>query len=117
MDYCQEDYLSGDVTVGLVLTRRYRGCDEEQYEPRDADLIEHLQIQNANARVKFGAHEEVIDGIAGKSMAPATDHCLNIHDDAVYETGQYCDSHDGTELIDESVQGKYAGGVQSGGDC
>ena len=81
----QEDDLSRDIAVRLVLSRRHRSGNEKQDEPGDPDFVEHLEVQNADTRVEFGAHEEVIDGISGKPVSPATNHRLDVDDYAVEE--------------------------------
>src|SRR5690242_8275047 len=99
----QKYNLSRHVAVSFILSRRCRGGDQEQDEPRNADLVEHLEVQYADPRVELGAHEEVVDWITGKPVSPATNNRLDIDNDAIEEPREYCHSHDRPELIDECV--------------
>ena len=60
-----EPHVDGDVAKVLVLLSGAAGGEDEQEDPRVADLSEHLQINAAGkARVEGGAHEEIVDDVA-----------------------------------------------------
>lgn len=57
--------LARDVAVGFVLAHGGAGREEEEDVPREADLEEHFEVEDAKqARVELGAHEEVVDVVA-----------------------------------------------------
>lgn len=113
----EEDDLSRHIAVQLVLTSRHRCCDEEQDEPRNADLVEHLKIQDANARVQLGANEEVVHGRSSHAVGASSHDRLDIHDDAVDVARKDGDSHDRAEFVNKSVERKHTSYMQAEGYC
>lgn len=99
----EEPNLARNIAVVLVLSGSDRGCDQEQNEPRDPDFIEHFEVKDADPRVKFNSHEEVIERVARRAMRPAPHDGLYVDDEAVQEAGDDSYSHDWTELVDEGV--------------
>lgn len=59
----EEGHLARYVPVLFVLSHRSADAEEQENVPGQADLEEHLEIEDAeHARVELGAHKEVVDG-------------------------------------------------------
>lgn len=60
----QEGSLWGDASVDLVLLEHDGKPQQEQNIPRQADLEEHLQVDDADSGVQWSTHEQVVDVVA-----------------------------------------------------
>lgn len=88
----QEGHLTSDIAVLLVLTSATSEGDEEQDEPRQTDLEEHLEVEPAEqTRVQLCTHEEVIDVVASHSVLSTAHKSRNVGDDRDNEARQNSD--------------------------
>jgi len=113
----QEQDFTRDVTVSLILTGSSRTAETEQNEPWDADLVEHLEVQDAEeSRVELSTHEEIINRVASNAVLRSTNKRLNIGDETVEIAGKDGNRHERTEFIQERIDGKQASAVQDSHD-
>ena len=116
----QEAHLGSDIAVRLPLSRSTTKSDEKQNVPGQANLEEHLHVDPAeHSRVELGAHEKVVDGVACHPVLRASCNGADVGDERNDETGKYGDAHDGTKLVNQSVELEEPRDVKSngGGDC
>ena len=113
----QEGQLARDEAELLVLAGTGAERDEEEDEPGQAHLEEHLEVEQAeDARVELCAHEEVVDVVAGHAALRAAVEGRGIGGDGDEEAGDDGDGHEGAELVDESVKREELGDVQDDGE-
>lgn len=113
----EEHDFTGDVAVALPLTSRRTQAENEQKVPRHADLAEHLEVQDAeHAGVQLGAHEEVVDGVAGHAVLLSAVEGREVRDKTDQETAQDGNRQERTEFVNGIVQWPDAGEVQNSQD-
>ena len=94
-----EGHVGGDVAEGLVLLHRAGQSEEHQGDPGPAALGDHLDVHLADAGVQDGAHEEVINHVAGAGRGAVV---LVGHGQAVQvpaHSGHIGDDHRGDQAL------------------
>ena len=113
----QEADLAGHVAVAIPLARCGAQGEQQKDVPRQAHLEEHLEVKDAeHARVELGAHEEVVDVVAGHAVGGAAGKGRDVGDDGHDEARDDGDREQGAELVDDLVQGEDAREVQNTSD-
>lgn len=113
----QEADLARHKAVLFVLTSSCGETENEEEVPRHANLAEHLEVEDAeHTRVELGAHEEVIDGVAGHAVLLAAPEGREVGDEGDDEPAEDGDGQQGAELIDDVIQSKEAAEVQNAED-
>lgn len=108
--------LAADVAVLLILARRGAAREQEQDEPGQAHLEEHLKVEDAeHARVQLRAHEEVVDGVSRHPVRGPAGKGRDVGHDADEEAREDRDRHERAELVDDGVQREQAREVQPSG--
>ena len=93
--------------VAFVLARGGSAREQEQDVPGEADLEEHLEVEDAkHARVQLGTHEEVVDVVAGHAMGRAAVEGRGVCDDGDDVARDDGDREERAELVDDGVQGE-----------
>lgn len=101
----QKDRLHRWLAVHLVLLKTSSERQEEQNEPWNANLEEHLEVQNAEQpRVQLGAEEEVHDRGSGHANSLATSQGRKVSNEGAQESRDDSYAHDMTELVNKSIQ-------------
>lgn len=115
MSHDKKHDLARHVTVALVLARSGTQTENEKEVPRHAHLEEHLEIQDTKqARVKLGAHEEIINWVASHAMLLAAPDGRDICDNADEEAAQNGNREKGAKLVNGIVQRPDTGEVKDG---
>lgn len=113
----QEQDLSRDITIVLILTRRGRTAQSKEDEPGNANLVEHLEVKDSeHARVELSSHEKVVDRVTRHSVCRATEDGREVCDERTEKAGEDSDRHEGAEFVKEGVDLKYTTEMARGHD-
>lgn len=111
----EEENLTRDVAVLLVLASGGSQAENQEEVPGHADLEEHLEVEDAkHAGVQLGTHEEVVDEVAGHAVLLTAPEGGEVGDEADKEAAADGDGQERAKLVNGRVQGPDAGKVQDG---
>jgi hypothetical protein len=109
----EEDSFAGDVAIRLVLLQTSTERQEEEDEPRNANLKEHLEVQNAKEPgVQLRSKEEVDNDVVSHADGGTTDARRDVCDSRAKKTGDNGNGHNVAELINQSVELEDASEVE-----
>lgn len=104
--------LGGHVSVHLVLLDGSRERSEEEDEPGESHLEEHLPVDDTGSGVEVGTHEHVVDEVAGHSVLMTHVQGPPVETKGDGDTGEDGDGHDLSESVDQSVHGEHSGDME-----
>jgi len=110
----QKAHLTAHVSILLILTSASTKSGEEQDEPWQTDLEEHLEIQPSEQTwVELSTHEEIVDVVTSHSVLSTTRKSGDVSNDTDEESGADGHGHDWAEFINQSVELENSGDMQS----
>lgn len=110
----EEHDFTRDVAVPLVLASSSSEGQDQENEPRHADLEEHLEVKDAEqAGVQLSTHEEIIDGVASHAVLLATVQSGEVGNERDDETAENGDRQKRTKLVNGVVHGPDTSEVQN----
>lgn len=109
----EKAHLGGDISMNLILLRGTGERDDEEHEPRQADLKVHLKIEDANARAKLGSHKEIIDVISGHAESVAADMSVDVEVEAHSNTTEDGRRKERPKVVDNVLELEGAGEMQT----
>ena len=98
------EHAVGDGAHLFVLLDDTREGDEEEEDPWNADLGEHLEVDDAEAGVERDAHEVVVDPVSAQAhglASPVEDPSANLDDGGACEGGDDSHGHDGAVVLND----------------
>ena len=104
-----------DITELFVLLASTRHGHEEHKNPRDTNLEPHFQVNGPKARVEACSHKHVIDEVTRHTNLVAGGDCEEIHPERDTESDDHGDSHEMSEVVDNSSETEDARVVEDGG--
>ena len=117
MRHDQKPDLTGHVAVTVPLAGGGTQGEQQQNVPRQAHLEKHLEVEDAeHTRVELGAHEEIVDVVAGHAVGGTASKGRDVGDNGDDEARDDGNREQGTELVNDLVQGENAREVQDTGD-
>ncbi|KAG7861427.1 hypothetical protein KL919_002161 [Ogataea angusta] len=99
-----EESLRRHGAVLLVLFETHAIAEEKQRVPRQSDLEEHFQVDDADSRVERSTHEDIVQVVAGHSQIVLGDEERpQIEADGEAEAGNDGAGHDLAEIVQDVV--------------
>ncbi|KAG7728628.1 hypothetical protein KL933_001861 [Ogataea haglerorum] len=99
-----EHSLGRHGAVLLVLFETHAVGEEEQRVPRQSDLEEHFQVDEADSRVERSTHEHVVQVVAGHSeIVLGDEERPQVEDNGEAEAGDDGTGHDFAEIVEDVV--------------
>src|SRR6267154_737200 len=90
-----------DIAIRFVLVATTGHGQEENNDPRNADLSPHLQINRANTGVQTGSHENVVEEVPRHAdLVPGCDG-NEIRAEGDSKTVNHGNRHDMTVVVDD----------------
>ena len=101
----QEECLWRDASVDFILLKHDRKPQQEQDVPWQADLEEHLQVDDADSRVQWRTHEHVVYMVARHAVVVLRhEDRVQVEADSEGETVDDGARHDLREMVEDVVE-------------